>query len=59
MADHLMAAHLVTARTPAMPEVTNVYDAAKGRYHDPVCNTPPAPAYMPMPGTPSPFKNLK
>lgn len=45
--------------SPATPEVVHVYDAHAGRYHDPVCNTPPAPASMPLPATPSPFANLR
>ena len=59
MAEHSMAEQLVAARTPAKPEVTNVYDAAKGMHHDTVCGSQNAPAYMPLPGTPSPFANLR
>lgn len=59
MADVSMAAKLAMMVSPGMPEVTNVYDATKGRYHDSVCETPAAPAYMPLPGTPSPIANLK
>lgn len=56
-----MSSQLVMERTPVQPEVTNAYDAHKGHYHDPVCDTPAAPAYMPLPGTPSPFalKDIK
>lgn len=50
---------MAAAITPAMPEATNVYDAVAGKYYDTVCHTTPAPAYMPLPGTPMPFANLK
>lgn len=50
---------LASAVSPAMPEAVNVYDAAAGKYHDRVCDTPPAPAIMHLPGTPMPFANLK
>lgn len=53
------ATEMAAAVSPAMPEPVNVYDAAAGKYYDTVCTTPPAPAYMPLPGTPSPFANLK
>ena len=50
---------MAAAVGPAMPEPTNVYDAVAGKYYDTVCSTPPAPASMPLPGTPMPFANLK
>lgn len=50
---------MAAAITPAMPEATNIYDAVAGKYYDTVCHTTPAPAYMPLPGTPMPFANLK
>ncbi len=53
------ATEMAAAVSPASPEPVNVYDAAAGKYHDPVCNTPPAPAYVHLPGTPMPFANLK
>jgi len=59
MAENLMSDQLVMARTPEKPEVTHVYDSMKGMYHDPVCNTPAAPAYMALPATPMPFANLR
>lgn len=46
---------IVASVSPAAPEAVNVYDAHAGKYYDTVCHTPPAPAYMPLPGTPSPF----
>lgn len=53
------ATEMAAAISPAMPEVTNVYDAVAGKYYDTVCSTPPAPAYVTLPGTPAPFANLK
>ncbi len=53
------ATEMAAAISPAMPEPTNVYDAAAGKYYDTVCKTPAAPAYMPLPNTPAPFANLK
>ena len=50
---------MAAAISPAMPEATNIYDAVAGKYYDTVCHTTPAPAYMPLPGTPMPFANLK
>ena len=49
------ATEMAAAVSPAMPEPTNVYDAVAGKYYDTVCHTPSAPAYMPLPNTPSPF----
>lgn len=58
MADS-MTAQLAMSRTSEHPEVVHAYDAAKGTYHDPVCEMPTAPAYVQLPGTPMPFANLK
>lgn len=58
MAEHLMSSQLVMARTPEKPEVTHVYDSMKGLYSDPACCLPVTP-YMALPGTPSPFANLR
>jgi hypothetical protein len=46
---------MASSVSPAAPEAVNVYDAHAGKYYDTVCHTTPAPAYMPLPGTPSPF----
>lgn len=59
MAETSMSSQLVMATSAAQPAVTAVYDAHKGHYHDPVCDTPAAPAYMPLPATPTPFANLR
>lgn len=53
------ATEMAAAISPAMPEPTNVYDAAAGKYYDSVCHTTQGPAYMPLPNTPMPFANLK
>lgn len=53
------ATEMAAAISPAMPEPTNVYDAAAGKYYDTVCHTTQGPAYVHLPGTPSPFANLK
>lgn len=45
--------------SPASPEAVNVYDAHAGKYYDTVCHTTQGPAYAHLPGTPSPFANLK
>lgn len=50
---------LAAGLSPSMPTITNVYDAHAGHYNDRACCPPPAPASMPLPGTPSPFANLK
>ena len=54
-----MSSHLVMGISQSMPEVTNVYDSAKGRYFDTVCGSQNAPAYMTLPGTPSPIANVR
>lgn len=56
---HSMSSQLSAARTPEKPEVTNVYDTMKGTYHDAVCGSQNAPAYMPLPATPSPFASIR
>lgn len=58
MAD-TMSSDIAKARTPAQPEVTNVYDAMKGHHHDTVCGSQNAPAYVTLPATPSPFANIR
>ena len=45
--------------TPSQPEATNVYDSHHGRHHDPVCDVTIPATPQPLPGTPSPFSNLK
>lgn len=59
MAEPSMSSQLAMEISSAQPEVTRVYDAHKGHYHDPVCDTPAVPAYMPLPATPMPFANLR
>lgn len=46
-------------RTPAMPEVVNVYDAKAGHPYDTVCGTTTAPTPAVLPATPMPFANLR
>lgn len=52
-------ADLSLARTPALPEVVNVYDAKAGRAYDTTCGMTTAPTPAVLPGAPMPFANLR
>lgn len=54
-----MIDQLSMARTPAMPEAVNVYDAQKGHYYDPACGKTLLPTPSVLPGAPMPFTNLR
>lgn len=50
---------IVASVSPAAPEAVNVYDARAGKYYDATCHQTIGAPTMVLPGTPSPFANLK